>query len=105
MARVKIPNGVLYLLSLLVVVVIVSVVVIRRSISGFTDTPQASVNNLPNVPVETGYVPDKNTDYLCRSPHRSGVPCPEGTFCDGTQQACVNKTIFDMPSDLLGYFS
>ena len=53
MARVKIPNGIMYLLALLVVVVIVSVVIVRQSISGFTDTPQASVNNLPNIPVDT----------------------------------------------------
>lgn len=100
-------HGLVYFLIVLVVVVIIALLIrpALRMVSGFEDSPQASVNNLPNVPVQTQYVPDKNTDYLCRAPNNDGVPCPEGTFCDGTSQSCVRKTIFDMPADLLGYFS
>jgi hypothetical protein len=101
-------KGALYMLAVLVGVVVVAIL-LRQSrpiISGFEAAmQQASVVNPPAIPPQMNYVPDKNTDYLCRSPNGSGVPCPEGTFCDGTQQTCVRKTIFDMPGDLLGYFS
>lgn len=33
--------------------------------------------------------PDRNTDYLCRSPNESGQPCDEGQFCDGSVQQCT----------------
>jgi len=101
-------NSAMYMIAVLVAVV-VAAVLLRQSrpiISGFeASMQQASVVNPPAIPPQMQYVPDKNTDYLCRSPNNSGVPCPEGTFCDGTQQACVRKTIFDMPGDLLGYFA
>ena len=87
----------MYMLAVLVAVV-VAAVLLRQSrpiISGFENSmQQASVVNPPAIPPQMSYVPDKNTDYLCRSPNESGVPCPEGSFCDGTQQACVRKTIF-----------
>jgi hypothetical protein len=101
----RVHKGAMYMLAVLVAVV-VAAVLLRQSrpiISGFEAAMQ--VQNVPSVPVQSQYVPDKNTDYLCRSPNESGVPCPEGSFCDGTQQACVRKTIFDMPGDLLGYFA
>jgi len=99
------PKGALYMLAVLVVVVVVAIL-LRQSrpiISGFEAAMR--VMDVPSVPAQSQFVPDKNTNYLCRSPNNSGVPCPEGSFCDGPTQSCVRKTIFDMPSDLLGYFS
>jgi hypothetical protein len=48
--------------------------------------------------------PDPNTDYLCRSPNENGQPCPEGTFCDGTTQACIPNFVGG-PVPSTGYFS
>ena len=47
---------------------------------------------------------DADTDYLCRSPNDSGIPCKEGTFCDGTTQSCI-KTFIGGTEDPKGYFS
>ena len=62
-------------------------------ISGFQNqAPSAEAVRVPAVATSTMasmYRPDANTDYMCRSPNGSGQPCPEGTFCDGTTQACI----------------
>jgi len=44
---------------------------------------------IPSMPSAQTYVPDANTNYLCRAPHGGSEPCPEGTFCDGLSQSCV----------------
>ena len=50
--------------------------------------------------------PDLNTNYLCRSPNESGVPCPEGQFCDGTTQGCVSLYAGGDPNkNWVGYFA
>lgn len=72
-----------------------------RYVSGFEDM---MVQNVPSVPSASRYVPDKNTDYLCSSPNGSGESCPEGTFCDGASQQCLNKMAPGNVPDT-GYFS
>jgi len=66
------------------------------AISGF--------QNVPNIPSNDSWRPDKNTSYLCRSPNNSGQPCPEGTFCDGPTNTCISNYVsgFDPTS---GYYS
>ncbi len=60
--------------------------------------PRVSVPQLPS------WRPDPATDYVCRSPHGSDQPCPEGTFCDGASQSCVPQFVGgEVPS--VGYFS
>lgn len=49
-----------------------------------------SVERVPQLP---SWRPDPNTDYVCRSPHGSDQPCPEGTFCDGASQSCVSNYV------------
>jgi len=83
-----------------------------RIISGFQDAaPTASVSHeAVRVPpgattsMASMYRPDSNTDYLCRSPHGSGQPCPEGTYCDGVTQSCVPIYVGGAVPDT-GYFS
>lgn len=63
------------------------------SISGFTNQASSVMYKVPAAAASAGlpsWVPDKNTNYLCRSPNESGTPCEEGWFCDGTTQRCVN---------------
>jgi hypothetical protein len=48
--------------------------------------------------------PDPNTDYLCRSPNEDGQPCPEGYFCDGTTQSCVQTYVSEF-NNPVGYYS
>jgi len=48
--------------------------------------------------------PDRNTDYLCRSPNEDGNPCPEGYFCDGTTQSCI-KNYVGNTGPWAGYYS
>ena len=50
------------------------------------------------------YVPDANTDYMCRAPHGGSEPCPEGTFCDGLTQACIPNYIGGSVPDT-GYYA
>jgi hypothetical protein len=109
MARKSGQMGLVSMLILLVVVVAVLPWILRllvRTVSGFDDTPV----QVPRVAAEskmTGdltYVPDKNTDYICRSPNNSGIPCPEGEFCDGTQQVC-QKISPAATESVVGYFS
>jgi hypothetical protein len=68
---------------------------------GVTDVPAIGrTSQLPS------WRPDLNTNYLCRSPNESGVPCPEGQFCDGTTQGCVPVAMFGDPNkNYVGYFS
>jgi hypothetical protein len=48
--------------------------------------------------------PDPNTDYLCRSPNEDGLPCPEGMFCDGSDQRC-KPTYVGGPVPSTGYYA
>jgi hypothetical protein len=66
------------------------------SISGFADIPSANpqLYKVPKIAASAelpSWVPDPNTNYLCRSPNESGKPCEEGWFCDGTTQRCVKQ--------------
>lgn len=65
------------------------------AISGFEDVPASNVMyKVPQIAASAGlpsWVPDPNTNYLCRSPNESGTPCEEGWFCDGTTQRCVKQ--------------
>ena len=68
---------------------------------GVTDIPAIGrTSQLPS------WRPDLNTNYLCRSPNESGVPCPEGQFCDGTTQGCVPVYAGGDPNkNWVGYFA
>ena len=120
MARAKLHGGMGVVTMVIVLVVIVAVLpmalrIVLRSISGFEDTPtgqQASTANLPQMVggsknyADVDDIPDPNTNYLCRSPNLSGVPCPEGTFCDGSvsPQVCRSK-VYKMGVDAVtGFF-
>ena len=75
-------------------------------ISGFENPQQASQESV-RVPagassMESMYRPDPNTDYICRS--ANGVPCPEGTRCDGLTRSCVPVYVGGAVPDK-GYFS
>lgn len=68
---------------------------------GVTDIP--AIGRSSKLPT---YRPDLNTNYLCRSPNESGVPCPEGQFCDGTTQSCVPVAMFGDPNkNYVGYYA
>lgn len=63
--------------------------------SGFQDgpsgEPDGGVKNVPAIGRASQlptFRPDMNTNYLCGSPNENGMPCPEGQFCDGTDQTC-----------------
>ena len=78
------------------------------SISGFTNPASTVMYRVPAAAASAelpSWVPDKNTNYLCRSPNESGTPCEEGWFCDGTTQRCV-KQFPDSDIDINnGYYS
>lgn len=110
--------GIVTMVIVLVVIVAVLPMAVRivvRSVSGFEDTPtgqQASTANPPAIVgggknyADVDDISDPNTNYLCRSPNLSGVPCPEGTFCDGSvsPQVCRSK-VFKMGVDAVtGFF-
>lgn len=106
------PMGLVSMLILLVTIVAFVPWVVHtfvNTVSGFEDSPQAQ----PGITIPTPammnsgnyYVPDSRTNYLCRSPNDNGTPCPEGQFCDGTSQQCVNKTVPTLISQITGYFS
>jgi hypothetical protein len=86
---------VLLILSVIVLPMIVRYVgKVEHFVSGFQN-PSDVMYTVPTV-VESSqpsyYVPDPNTNYLCRSPKDSGyTPCEEGTFCDGTSNRCVKQ--------------
>ena len=64
------------------------------SISGFQNPASNVMYKVPAIAASSelpSWVPDKNTNYLCRSPNESGTPCEEGWFCDGTTQRCVQQ--------------
>jgi len=106
MVRKIAPMSVSAMLILLVVVVAFVPMLVRTllgSVAGFEDAP-SSPGPAHQVMPDITVVPDVNTNYLCRSPNNSGVPCPEGEFCDGTKQACVKKTVPGTGS-VVGYFS
>jgi hypothetical protein len=109
MARKSGQMGLTGMLILLVAVVAFLPWVLRmlvRTVSGFEDGPV----QVPQVAAQSkmtgdlSYVPDRNTDYLCRSPNGSGTPCPEGEFCDGTRQVC-QKISPPATNSIVGYFS
>lgn len=88
-------GGMLVLLVVIVAFLPVVLRLLRSSISGFEDImAESQVARVPaGASMEaSSYVPDRDTNYLCRSPEGSGIPCPEGTFCDGTKspQRCVS---------------
>jgi len=78
------------------------------SLSGFQDIAQryseVSVPAIGSASKLPSWRPDKNTDYLCRSPNGSGQPCQEGQFCDGTTQSCVPNYIGGS-GEVVGYYS
>lgn len=109
MARKIAPMGVTAMLVILVIVVAFVPMIVRAllgsGVAGFENAPPASIPaSAQKVMPDITVVPDVNTNYLCRSPNNSGVPCPEGQFCDGTKQACVNKTV-PATGSIVGYFS
>ena len=102
-------GGMLVLLVVIVAFVPMILRLLRSSISGFQDIIDDS--QVARVPAgasmeASSYVPDRDTNYLCRSPEGSGIPCPEGTFCDGTKspQRCVSISA-PGSGPISGYFS
>jgi hypothetical protein len=93
---------------LVVLVVVIAIVPFALRILGVTSIAgfQDSVEAVPQQAAarSDSYTPDSNTRYICRSPNESGVPCPEGQFCDGTRQVCEQKTVPGM-GEVVGYFS
>lgn len=112
MARKTHPMGLLSMLVLLVAIIAIVPWILRtliRTVSGFEDSPSSGgpsmqVPSVSSMGSGMRYVPDRNTDYLCRSPNDNGVPCPEGEFCDGTTQSCQKKTV-PSTSMITGYFA
>lgn len=105
------PMGLVSMLVLLVAVVIILPWVVKtfvRSVAGFEDAPMNTrgIHTPTAAMMGSGpyYVPDPNTNYICRSPNGDGTPCPEGQFCDGTTQSCVNKTV-PSTNPITGYFA
>lgn len=94
---------------LLVIAVIVLPMIVRyidrmepQYVAGFRDYParqdggnlysDQEVEDIPAIGKASKlptWRPDRNTDYLCRSPNESGQPCDEGQFCDGSVQQCT----------------
>jgi hypothetical protein len=78
------------------------------AISGFQNQASNVMYKVPAAAASAelpSYVPDPNTNYLCRSPNESGTPCEEGWFCDGTTQRCI-KQFPDSDIDINnGYYS
>lgn len=107
MARKSGQMGLVSMLILLVAVVAFVPWVLRmlvRSVSGFEDVQVPRVAAESKMSGDLTYVPDRNTDYICRSPNNSGIPCPEGEFCDGTTQSC-QKISPPATESVIGYFS
>jgi hypothetical protein len=110
MARKIAPYGLVTMLVLLVATIVLlpwAVRLLMRSVSGFENSmpvpPSPSVMRDENA-MNMQYIPDRNTNYICRSPNDSGVPCPEGEFCDGTSQSCQKLTVPSV-EQISGYFS
>jgi hypothetical protein len=110
MARKVAPYGLVTMLVLLVATIVLLPLAVRllvRSVSGFENSmpappPPSAIRDENGMNME--YVPDRNTNYICRSPNGSGTPCPEGEFCDGTTQSCQKLTVPSM-EQISGYFS
>lgn len=103
------------MLLLLVLAVVFLPMIVRyidkmesQYISGFTDlvNENMTVQNVPSIASapNSGYVPDKNTSYLCASPNNNGQPCEEGSFCDGPTQTCIRNYVGgEVPEE--GYYA
>lgn len=105
---------------LLVVAVVLLPMIVRYidknephfSISGFQDIAKKyahddSVEGVPAIGSSSklpSWRPDKNTDYLCRSPNDSGTPCDTGSFCYGPTQSCVPISV-EASNEVVGYYS
>ena len=84
-------------------------------VAGFQDmmaprmqVPDSQVSSIPAIGSASKlptWRPDRNTDYLCRSPNEDGQPCDEGSFCDGTTQKCFPNYVGGDLSNVHGYFS
>lgn len=101
----------------LLVVVIVLLPIVVRYIDRYTGAHFGMMDGfqdlqVQNVPGPAGQYSqgslnkytDANTNYICRSPNEGGTPCPEGSFCDGTDNTC--KPVFiggSVPSE--GYYA
>jgi hypothetical protein len=104
--------GITAMIVVLVVVVALSATVMRyifRSMSGFedvkVDAPIQALTGVRASDVQLNY-PDPNTGYYCRSPNGSGVPCPEGQFCDGPTQSCLPTFVDNTRNGIRdGYYS
>ena len=104
--------GITAMIVVLVVVVALSTIAMRyifRNMSGFEDAMSGGPIQVPlqgpqQSDTQMNY-PDKNTGYFCRSPNGSGVPCPEGQFCDGPTQSCLPVGVFGSMESVVGYYS
>lgn len=68
------------------------------SVSGFQDIQVPAAASGAGLPVIR--------DYTCRSPNNDNVPCPEGTFCDGSRQICEKRYIGNSAAnDIVGYYA
>ena len=116
MARTK-SMGIGAMFVLLVVAVILLPIIVRYvdrmdvhySISAFQDLTAAHAEGVTSVPSATGSMSqhdakDSHTGSMCRSPNGGGLPCPEGTFCDGTTQSCISTYVGGAVPDT-GYFA
>jgi hypothetical protein len=104
----------------LLVVVIVALPMVMRFVSrmdapfyamdGFQNAPMTDEQGVADIPAIgrssklPTWRPDRNTDYLCRSPNEDGMPCPEGQFCDGSDQRCKPVYVGGAVPNM-GYFS
>ena len=109
MARSK-SMGLFAMIVLLVLVVAVLPVIVNYFgyVSGFVDMEDEDLypEKFTDIPGSqmSSYIPDSNTDYMCRSPNGGSEPCPAGHFCDGTTQSCVPTYVGGtVPST--GYYS
>lgn len=84
---------------LLVVVLVLNKLLLNKSsVSGFEDIAVPAVAASASLPVIK--------DYLCRSPNNNNIPCPEGTFCDGSRQVCEKRYIGAKDEEsVVGYYS
>jgi hypothetical protein len=108
MARKVAQMGFVTMLVLLVAAVALlpwAISLLVRSVAGFENEAAVPVPMVSNGnQMDMRYVPDANTNYICRSPNGSGVPCPEGEFCDGTTQSCQRITA-PSTEQISGYFA
>jgi hypothetical protein len=110
MARKVAQMGFVTMLVLLVAAVALlpwAISLLVRSVAGFENASgpvEAPAPAHMSDAMDMRYVPDANTNYICRSPNGSGMPCPEGEFCDGTTQSC-QKISAPSTEQVTGYFS